>query len=113
LALGRFKGDIDGALSADLVERNNNNILRVFSAAPVVDARTMPAEEFAQLAASAFGEASQVTGIPPEEVDMLLTGEGDAAKTCKLMKAFFDALLAQPMGVAAAALRTLASGERT
>jgi hypothetical protein len=112
LALGRFKGDIDTALSPDLIERNNNNTLRAISAKPVEDARTMPAEEFAQLAANAFAQASQVTGIPPENVDVLLSGEGDPAKTCKLMKAFFDAVLAQPVDVAAAALRTLASGER-
>jgi hypothetical protein len=112
LALGRFKGDIDAVLSPDLIERNNNNTLRAISASPVEDARKMPAEEFAQLAANAFAQASQVTGIPPENVDALLSGEGDPAKTCKLMKAFFDAVLAQPVDVAAAALRTLASGER-
>jgi hypothetical protein len=110
-ALGRFKGDIDAALSPDLVERNKNNTLRAISAEPVDDAHKMPAEEFAQLAATAFAQASQVTGIPPEEVDVLLSGEGDPPKTCKLMKAFFDSVLAQPVDVAAAALRTLASGE--
>jgi hypothetical protein len=72
----------------------------------------MPAEAFAELASRAFAEASQATGIPPEEVEKLLAGSGDPAKTCRLMKSFFDALLAQPVDYAAAALRTLSSGER-
>lgn len=112
LALGRFRGDVDAALSRELVERNDNNTLRVLNAEPQGEMRKMPSEEFAQLAANAFAEASQLTGIPPEDVDVLLSGEGDPAKTCKLMKSFFDAILAQPVDVAAAALRTLASGER-
>jgi hypothetical protein len=112
LALGRVDGDVDSKLSAELVERNANNTVRVITAERREDAPAMPAEEFAQLAANAFAEATQVTGIPPEEVDTLLAGSGDPTKTCKLMKAFFDAVLAQPISVAAAALRTLASGER-
>jgi hypothetical protein len=72
----------------------------------------MPAEEFSQLATSAFAEATQRTGVAAEEVDTLLGGAGDPAKTCKLMKAFFDALLAHPVEVAASALRTMGSGAR-
>ncbi len=130
LALGKVDGDIDSKLGADLVERNVNNTVRVLTAkrletapgAPAEEsapdapatayAHFMPAEEFAQLAAKAFAEASQITGVAPEEVDTLLAGGGDPVKTCRLMKAFFDAVLAHPVPVAAAALRTLASGER-
>ena len=112
LALGRVNGDLDAKLSAELVERADNNTMRVITAKVDEEAAKMPAEEFAQLAARAFGDALQATGIPADEVDTLLAGKGDAAKTCKLMKAFFDAILAQPVGVAAAAFRALASGER-
>ena len=130
LALGHVDSDIDSKLGADLVERNVNNTVRVITAkrlesapdtpaeevAPGTPARDfaqfMPAEEFAQFAANAFAEASQITGVAPEEVDTLLAGGGDPVKTCKVMKAFFDAVLAHPVPVAAAALRTLASGER-
>lgn len=119
LALGRAKGDLDAKLSKELVERSNNNTLRVISTlaeqkkrpAPAQFAK-MPAEEFAQVASRSFAEASHASGVPPEDVDNILAGAGDPAKTCKLMKAFFDAILAQPVDVAASALRTLASGER-
>jgi hypothetical protein len=110
VALGRFKGDLDAKLSPELVERNDNTTLRVIAAEPENDAAKMPAEQFRQLASNAFAEASQITGIAPEEVDRLLAGEGDPSKTCKLMKAFLDQILAQPVEVAAAALRTLAAG---
>jgi hypothetical protein len=110
LALGRFKGDLDPKLSRELVERNNNTTRRVISAPPVKDAAKMPAEQFRQLASDSFAQASQVTGIAPEEIETLLSGEGEHHKTCKLMKAFIDAMLTQPVDVAAAALRTLASG---
>lgn len=119
LALTRAKGDIDSKLSRELVERSNNNTVRVISAlaehrkrTPPTEFTKMPAEEFAQLASRSFAEASHASGVPPEDVDNILAGAGDAAKTCRLMKAFFDAILAQPVNVAAAALRTLASGER-
>lgn len=110
LALGRFKGDLDARLSGELVARNDATTRRVIAAKPDQDAQRMPAELFAQLASNAFAHASQVTGIAPEEVERLLSGEGDKYKTCKLMKAFIDTLLAQPVEVAASALRTLASG---
>lgn len=110
VALGRFKGDLDTRLSPDLVQRNDNTTLRVIAADAQADAVRMPAEEFAQVASSAFAQATQIIGIGPEEVDVLLAGEGDPEKTCKLMKAFIDTLLAQPVDVAASALRTLASG---
>jgi hypothetical protein len=110
LALGRFKGDLDTSLSPELVQRNDNTTLRVITAPAQPDAPRMAAEEFAQLASNAFAQATQIIGIGPEEVDTLLAGEGDPEKTCKLMKAFIDTLLAQPVEVAASALRTLASG---
>ena len=112
LALGRIDGNLDAKLSPELVERSNTNIARVIAAKPDPQAPKMPAEEFSQLASRSFAEASQSTGILPDEVETILAGTGDPAKTCKLMKAFFDAILAQPVDVAAAALRTLASGER-
>lgn len=110
VALGRFKGDLDRLLSPDLVQRNDNTTLRVITAEANHDAARMPAEQFSELASGAFAQATQTIGIGPEEVEPLLAGEGDPAKTCKLMKAFIDALLAQPANVAAAALRTLAAG---
>lgn len=111
-ALGRSTIDIDPHLSAQLVERNNNNAVRVVSTIGNKDAPKMAAEAFSEFASRAFAEASQATGVPPEEVEKLLAGGGDSTKTCKLMKSFFDALLAQPVDIAAAALRTLSSGER-
>ena len=113
LALSRGHSDIDAKLSPELLERSNNNILRVIATARNEDAPRMAAEDFAQLTSKAFADASQATGIPPEEMDGLLGGKGDPAKTCRMMKAFFDAILAQTVDVAAAALRTLSSGERT
>jgi hypothetical protein len=110
LALGRFKGDLDPRLSKELVDRNNNTTRRVIASPRVNDAPRMPAEQFRQVASDAFAQASQVTGIAPEEIENLLSGEGEHHKTCKLMKAFIDTLLTQPVDVAAAALRTLASG---
>ena len=113
LALSRGHSDIDAKLSPELVERSNNNILRVIGTKPITDAPRMPAEEFTQMTSRAFADASQATGIPPEEVDLLLGGTGNPAKTCRVMKAFFDSILSQPVDVAATALRTLSSGERT
>lgn len=110
VALGRFKGDLDPKLSPELVQRNDNAILRVIAADGDRNAPRMPAEQFSELASRAFAEATQTIGIGPEEVDTLLAGEGDPAKTCKLMKGFIDTVLAQPADVAAAAVRTLASG---
>jgi hypothetical protein len=105
-ALGRLKEDIDTKLSPELVERNNATTMRVLATA------RDETVQFAQLTAAAFADASQATGIPPEDVDALLAGNGDASKTCRIMKAFFDAVLSQPVGSAAAALRTLSQGER-
>jgi hypothetical protein len=113
LALGRAKGDIDSRLSPELIERGDTTTARVISTPADPSVVKMPAEEFAQLASRSFAEASQLTGIPPEEVDVLLSGSGEPTKACKLMKAFFDALLAQPVNVAASALRALSSGERS
>ena len=112
LALGRINGDLDAKLSPELAERSHNNTRRVIATKADPDVPKMPAEEFSQLATRAFAEASQTTGIPPDQVDAILAGTGEPAPTCRLMKAFFDAILSQPVEVAAAALRTLASGER-
>ena len=111
VALGRFKGDLDTRLSPDLVQRSDSTTLRVIAADAQADAVRMPTDEFAQVASNAFAQATQIIGIGPEEVDVLLAGEGDPEKTCKLMKAFIDTLLAQPVDVAASALRTLAAGK--
>ena len=112
-ALGRLREDIDAKLSPELVERNSAATMRVLAAERDEAAERMSADQFAQLTAAAFADASQATGIPPEEVDALLSGNGDASKTCRIMKAFFDAVLAQPVGAAAAAFRTLSQGERS
>lgn len=112
VALGRYKGDIDPMLSPDLAQRNDNTIVRVIAAKFDADAVKMPAEQFAELASNGFAQATQAAGIGPEEVDTLLAGEGDPAKTCKLMKGFIDAVLAHPPNVAASALRRLATGGR-
>lgn len=112
LALGLLREDIDPKLTPDLVERNTVNTTRVLAAARDNSVPLMTQEQFSQLTTQAFAEASQATGIPPEEVEGLLSGSGDPSKTCKIMKAFFDAVLMQPVGVAAAALRVLALGER-
>lgn len=111
-ALGRLKEDIDTKLSPEMIERNSATTMRVLAAPRDETALRMSTEQFAQLTATAFADASQATGIPPEEVDALLGGAGDASKTCRIMKAFFDAMLAQPVGSAAAAFRTLSQGER-
>lgn len=125
LALGRYKGDLGAHISPELLERDNANTLRVLNYVPPKKkdettgedlpperAPLMPAEEFSALAAKAFVTAGDVAGIAPEAVDRLLAGEGEPDKTCKLMKGFFDALLAEPVASAAAALRTLSTGER-
>lgn len=111
-ALNRFDQDIDAKLSPELIERTNATTMRVLSADRDEAAPRMTGEQFSQLTAQAFADASQATGIPPEELDGLLSGSGDPAKTCRLMKAFFDAVLARPISAAAAALRTLSQGER-
>jgi hypothetical protein len=114
-ALGRFKGDIDTLLSAELVERNVSNTRRVLAAKADPSMHRMESEQFTQLVADSFAGASQATGIPLDldAVDTLLAGKADPARTCRLMKSFFDAILSRPIDVAAAALRTLSSGERS
>lgn len=112
VALGRYKGDIDPLLSPDLVQRNDSTVVRVIKAKFDPSAVKMPAEQFAELASNGFAQATQNAGIGPEEVDLLLAGEGDPAKTCKLMKGFIDAVLSHPAEVAASALRRLAAGGR-
>jgi hypothetical protein len=112
LALGRANGDIDAKLNPDLVDRANDITTRVIAAQSKEEAVRMPAEEFSQFASRAFADASQATGVRPDEIDGLLAGTGDPAKTCKLMKAFFDSVLSQPVPVAASASRALAAGEK-
>lgn len=110
VALGRFRGDIDPKLSADLVERNNNVTVRVIATRANKDAEKMKVQDFTAFASAAFVEAAQIADVPQEQVDKLLAGEGDPGKTCKLMKGFINVVLSQPVNVAASALRTLASG---
>jgi hypothetical protein len=102
-------------LSAELVERNVSNTTRVLAAKADPTMQRMASEPFTQLVADSFAGASQATGIPLDldAVDTLLAGNAEPAKTCRLMKSFFDAILSRPIDVAAAALRTLSSGERS
>jgi hypothetical protein len=113
-ALGRFSGDIDTLVSAELAERNASNVTRVLAMKADPGMARMPSEQFTQLVADSFTGASQATGIPLDldAVDTLLAGKADPARTCRLMKSFFDAILSRPVDVAASALRTLSSGER-
>jgi hypothetical protein len=111
-ALGRFAGDIDAELSPELAERNLANTLRVITTDADPSMNRMESAEFQKQTAVWLGEASQATGVPPEDFDLLLRGGGDPAKACRVMKAFFDAALLQPVELAALALRTLSSGER-
>jgi hypothetical protein len=113
LALGRTRGDIEGFLSEELVERQRNIISRILQTKPSLDVALMASEPFSVVAAQAFAGASQATGIPPNEIEVLLGGGGEPRKLCKLMKGFFDVLLAQPVEAAAPALRALAAGERS
>jgi hypothetical protein len=113
LALGRSNAGVERKLSSELLEQRANTTMRVIATPAAVEAPRMPAEEFRLLTSQAFAQASQMTGIAPDEIDALLAGSGDAAKTCRLMKAFFDAILAQPVDVAAATLRTMVEGERS
>jgi hypothetical protein len=112
ISLGRIRGDLDGKLSPELRERHNTIVLRIIETLANPDAPRMSAEQFAVLAAQSFAAASQTVGIPANEVDSLLSGSGDPAQVCKLMKGFFDELLAQPIDISASALRQLAAGER-
>jgi hypothetical protein len=85
-ALGRLKeSDIEAKLSPELVERNTANTLRVLATKRVEDAPRMGREQFSLFTAQAFGDASQATGIPPEDVDELLGGRGEAGKTCRIV----------------------------
>lgn len=112
LALGRIRGDIETLLSEELVERQRSIVSRVLDTAPTAETSRMAAEPFSIVAAQAFAGASQATGISPNEIEVLLGGGGEPQKICRLMKGFFDVLLAQPVEAAAPALRALAAGER-
>ena len=111
-ALARYKGDIDGELSPELADRNQTNILRVLSTKADPFASRMEREDFQKVTSEAFSGALQTTGIPPEKLDELLGGGGDQAETCRIMKAFFDSVLALPINDSARALRTISTGER-
>ena len=113
LALGRIRGDIEGKLSAELVERYRAIVVRIIATPGKPDLPKMGAEPFSAMIAQAFALASQSTGIAPNELETLLAGTGSPEKVCKLMKNFFDTILAQPVDVAATGLRVLAAGERT
>ena len=113
-ALGRFEGDIDAVLSRELVDRNILNTTKVLAAKADPGVERMPDEQFNTLVADAFAEASQATGISVDAnaLDDMLAGRGKPEQTCRLMKSFFDAILARPVEVAAAACRRMSWGER-
>lgn len=112
VAMGRVRGDIESLLSRDIVDRYRSLVVRIIDVKPAASVERMAAEPFSVLASQSFATASEATGIPPNEIEELLAGRGDAQKVCKLMKGFFDAVLGQPLETAAPALRALASGER-
>ena len=112
LALGRIRGNIETLLSEELVERQRIILARVLDTKPDADAVRLASEPFSMIAARAFAGASQATGIAPNEIEVLLGGGGEPQKICRLMKGFFDVMLAQPLEAAAPALRALAAGER-
>lgn len=117
LALGRIRGDIEERLSPELVARQQSLVVSIISTPEEPNAARLAEEPFQLLAAQAFALASQNSGVSPNEIEVLLSGGGDAAtgaagKTCRLMKTFFDVILSQPPEVVAPALRAMAAGER-
>ncbi|MEQ1753709.1 MAG: hypothetical protein ABL973_06215 [Micropepsaceae bacterium] len=111
ISLGRIRGDIDSKLSSELVDRYHTIVVRIIGTTANPNAARLASEPFSVMASQAFAIASQNTGIAPNEIDTLLAGQGEPQKVCKLMKNFFDAMLAQPVEAAGPALRALASGE--
>lgn len=111
ISLGKIRGDVDSKLSTELVDRYHTLVVRIIGTPANANASLLAAEPFSIMVSQAFAIASQNTGIAPNEIDTLLAGQGEPKKVCKLMKNFFDAMLAQPVDSAGPALRTLASGE--
>lgn len=112
VAMGRIRGDIESRLSNDLIDRYHSIVVRIIEVRSDTPPEKMAAEPFSVMASQSFATASEATGIPPNEIEELLAGRGDAQKVCKLMKGFFDAMLGQPVEQAGPALRALSAGER-
>lgn len=117
VALGRIRGDIEERMSAELVGRQQALMVTIIATPADPAASRLAQEPFQLLAAQAFALASQSSGVSPNEIELLLAGGGDAAsgaaaKTCRLMKSFFEIILSQPLEVVGPALRAMAAGER-
>jgi hypothetical protein len=117
LALGRIRGDIEERLSPELVARQQMLVMAIIRTPSDPNVPRLAQEPFQVLAAQVFALASQSSGVSPNEIETLLSGSGDedtgaAQKTCRLMKSFFDIILAEPLEVLAPALRAMAAGER-
>lgn len=117
LGLGRIRGDIEERLSEELVVRQQALVINIIGTPPDPKVVRLAQEPFQTLAAQAFALSSQLSGISPNEIEVLLAGDGsgdpDAAeKTCRLMTTFLSTMLAEPLEVLAPALRALAAGER-
>jgi hypothetical protein len=117
LGLGRIRGDIEERLSEELVARQRALVMAIIGAAGDPQAERLAQEPFQARAAQGFALASQMSGISPNEIELLLAGGGDEAagaaeKTCRLMTTFFSTMLAEPLEVLAPTLRAMAAGER-
>jgi hypothetical protein len=117
LGLGRIRGDIEERLSEELVARQQALVLIIIGTPADPKMERLAQEPFQAMAAQAFALSSQLSGISPNEIEVLLAGGGDEAsgaaeKTCRLMTTFFSTMLAEPLEVLAPALRALAAGER-
>lgn len=117
IALGQIRGDIEDYLPANLLEAQRAVVTRIIRAAGNPDMPRLDQATFQVLASRAFVQAAGGIGVEPSEIEVLLSATGDASgdkpmKACQLMRAFFDALLAQAGDRAAPVLRTLAVGER-
>ena len=117
LGLGRVRGDIEEHLSEELVARQQALVLAIIAEAGDPQAERLAQDPFRARAAQGFALASQMSGISPNEVEVLLAGGGDEAagaaeKTCRLMTTFFSTMLAEPLEVLAPTLRAMAAGER-
>jgi hypothetical protein len=117
LGLGRIRGDIEERLSEELVVRQQALVINIIGTPPDPKVERLAQEPFQTLAAQAFALSSQLSGISPNEIEVLLAGDGSgdpaaAEKTCRLMTTFLSTMLAEPLEVLAPALRALAAGER-
>lgn len=117
IALGQIRGDIEDYLPAKLLEEQRAVVIRVIAASIDSEVARLDQETFQLLASRAFAQAAVGAGIPAAEIELLLSATGDASgdrpkKACRLMRGFFDAMLAQAGDTIAPTLRTLAAGER-